>query len=316
MVEAIGVPFDLCGYQLGSRLGPEALELAGIGSALEQLTIPFRWREKLQVQSAPQTGSGLQQFAALIEIVGKVKTATSAILSDGNLPLVVGGDHSISMGSIGAALNHYGDKLAVLWIDAHVDVNTPQSSPSGNVHGMPIAALAGSDSHLDPDTDAHWNALLQLIGPIRLQFGRVAWLGIRDLDSGERARLRELKGISLASSMSDIDRYGLLWELRRLDAWLKESGATHLWISFDVDVMDPQLAPGTGTSVMGGLTYREAHLVAEVLHEFLSTPSCPYQLAGLDVVEINPIIDTHNATAKMAVEWVGSLFGKAILELE
>src|SRR3712207_4866841 len=126
-----------------------------------------------------------------------------------------------------------------------------------------------------------------------------AWFGLRDVDPPERELIR-MRPECMATSMHHIDRYGLLWELRRFDAWMKNSGATHLWISFDVDAMDPILAPGTGTAVTGGLSYREGHLIAEVLNELLSHPDCSYKLAGVDVVEINPLYDSNNETAKMA----------------
>lgn len=314
MVEAIGVPFDLAGYQPGSRLGPPAFELAGIASAMKEIDIPFLWHETISPQTAPIEGElGLKYFSSVYEVVSRLKASTTEILERGNTPMMIGGDHSLSMGSISAALNHFGEKLAVLWIDAHADLNTPATSPSGNFHGMPISALAGSPSDVEGASAENWHRLMDLLGPTRLKFEHTAWLGLRDVDPGERARLHEQEGKCLASSMHEIDRFGLLWELRRFDAWMKNAGATHLWISFDVDVLDPVLAPGTGTTVSGGLSYREAHLVAEVLHEFLATPNCPYQLAGLDVVEINPLIDINNATAKVAVGWVASLFGKSIL---
>lgn len=314
MVEAIGAPFDLAGYQLGSRLGPAAFELAGIGEMFQSINVDFSWSTIIVPgEHPPQVEGGLKNFGSVLNVVKDLKAATADVLDRGNMPMMVGGDHSLSMGSISAALNHFGEGLAVLWIDAHADLNTPLTSPSGNFHGMPIPALAGSPHDVPGPDGAEWASLLDLLGPKRLQFDNVAWLGLREVDQGERLKINELGDRCIASSMHDIDRYGLLWELRRFDAWMKKNGATHLWVSFDVDVLDPNLAPGTGTTVTGGLTYREAHLIAEVLYEFLQAPNCPYQLAGLDIVEINPLIDINNSTAKLAVGWVGSLFGKSIL---
>jgi arginase len=174
---------------------------------------------------------------------------------------------------------------------------------------MPIAALAGLPSEKDGEEDAQWRELQEALGSgPRLRLDRTAWYGLRDVDRPEVPRLE-----GLAITMQDIDRHGVVSTLHSLDLWLRTVGCTHLWISFDVDAMDPILAPGTGTAVRGGLTYREAHLCAELLFEMFAAPDCPYQLAGLDVVETNPLEDTNNATAVMVVEWIASLFGKTIL---
>lgn len=313
MVEAIGVPFDLCGRRLGSRLGPAALRLAGLAEAFDELNVDFAWGGDIKGCSEElNDGEMLHDFEPLTQCIGELRRRTEDSLKAGHTPLVIGGDHAIAMGSVAAALNHHGDKMALLWIDAHADVNTPATSPTGNIHGMPVAALLGFESGVRTKVDSKWRKLLEVLGPARLKMEHMAWLGLRDLDLPERKLIRESREC-LASTMYDIDRYGLIWELRRLDVWLKEHGATHLWVSFDVDAMDPMLAPGTGTAVTGGFSYREAHLIGEVLYEMLMAENCPYKLAGLDVVEINPLIDRNNETAKMAVQWVGSLFGKSIL---
>jgi arginase len=313
VVEAIGVPFDLCGRRLGSRLGPAALRLAGLAAAFDELHVDFAWGGDIKGCSDDLSdGEMLSDFDPLIHCIAELRRRTEASLKIGYTPLVIGGDHAIAMGSVAAALNHYGEKMALIWIDAHADVNTPASSPSGNIHGMPVAALLGFESGVRTKVDSKWRKLLDVLGPARLKMEHMAWLGLRDLDPPEQKLIREDKSC-LASTMHDIDRYGLIWEMRRLDVWLKAHGATHLWVSFDVDAMDPMLAPGTGTAVTGGFSYREAHLIGEVLYEMLNAENCPYQLAGLDVVEINPLIDRNNETAKMAVQWIGSLFGKSIL---
>lgn len=313
MVEAIGVPFDLCGKRLGSRLGPAALRLAGLAEAFDELKVDFAWGGDIKGCAEDLSeGSVEEDFDPLIHCIGELRKRTDASLKIGYTPLIIGGDHAIAMGSVAAGLNHHGDKMALLWIDAHADVNTPGTSPSGNIHGMPVAALLGMESGVEGEVDIKWRSILDTLGPTRLKLERTAWLGLRDLDPPERKLIRESEEC-LASTMYDIDRYTLMWELRRFDVWMKANGATHLWVSFDVDALDPILAPGTGTAVTGGFSYREAHLIGEVLYEFMSAENCPYQLAGVDVVEINPLVDRNNETAKMAAQWVGSLFGKSIL---
>lgn len=314
MVEAIGVPFDLCGKRMGSRLGPAALRLAGLEDAFDELHVDFTWGGDIQGCSEESLGEAreLRELEALVGCIGNLRRKTDASLKSGNTPLVIGGDHAIAMGSVSAGLNHFGDGMALLWIDAHADINTPATSITGHVHGMPLAALAGMPSGVDGYLDKMWTLLLDALGPVRMNMGRMAWCGLRDVDPPEREVIRSNKAC-MATTMYDVDRYGLIWELRRFDMWMKAQEATHLWISFDVDALDPILAPGTGTAVTGGFSYREAHLIAEVLYEMLNAENCPYKLAGLDVVEINPLFDQHNETAKMAVQWIGSLFGKSIL---
>jgi arginase len=251
----------------------------------------------------------MRNLLPLIDCVTALRAATAHSLTEGNVPVVLGGDHTLVAGSIAAALHHYGDTMALLWIDAHADANTPGSSASGNIHGMPVAALAGLPSESEGVRDDEWNQLQHAMGPgPRLRLDRTAWFGLRDVDAPERDRIQ-----GLPITMHDVDRHGVETTLRSVDRWLRTVGATHLWISFDVDALDPMLAPGTGTAVRGGLTYREAHLLAELLREALDAPDCPYRLAGLDVVETNPLVDAYNQTAVVAVEWVASLFGKTIL---
>ncbi|MFI5384965.1 MAG: arginase [Fimbriimonadales bacterium] len=314
MVEAIGVPFDLCGKRMGSRLGPAALRLAGLEDAFDDLHVDFVWGGDINGTPAEdlEGATELREFGALIHCITELRERTAGSLNAGHTPLVVGGDHAIAMGSIAAGLNHFGEKTALLWIDAHADINTPGTSTTGNVHGMPLAALMGFPSGVQDARDGLWKSLVSALGPVTLSMEHMAWCGLRDVDPPERALIRA-NGACMATTMYDVDRYGLIWELRRFDVWMRAQEATHLWISFDVDSLDPILAPGTGTTVTGGFSYREAHLIAEVLYEMMNAGNCPYKLAGLDVVEINPLFDKNNETAKMAVQWIGSLFGKSIL---
>ncbi len=312
MIDVIGVPFDLCGKRLGSRLGPAALRLAGLMGVLSDLGLENEDLGDVPV-GAEDGAEGLRNFKPYLKCLKALKSRTIESLTKGAIPLVMGGDHSIAAGSVSGALEMFDGDLALLWIDAHADANTPDSSTSGNMHGMPIAGLQGYPSGADGKADDQWNRLLSEIVPAsRLRPERCAWYGLRDVDPAERDLIRRTPG-DLAITMQDVDRRGVVETMRQFDSWLRNTGAKHLWISFDVDALDPILAPGTGTAVRGGLTYREAHLIAELLREFLDTPGCPYSLVGLDVVETNPLFDSNNETAKMAVEWVGSLFGKSIL---
>lgn len=230
-------------------------------------------------------------------------------ISNQRIPLVVGGDHSISIGSVSAALNHFGDDMALIWVDAHADLNTPDTSPSGNIHGMTIGALMSEPTTVKGIQGDQWERLCELSkSPLKPQ--NAGWIGLRSVDRGESDRLKR-PGTGYVSTMNDIDRQGLVFEVERMHKWLLAMKCKRVWLSFDVDVLDPILAPGTGTAVRGGLSYREMHLLAEVFHEYLAVGN--YQLAGMDVVEINPLVDSYNATAKVAVEFIGSLFGKTIL---
>ena len=306
MIELIGVPFDLCGMERGCRLGPAAIRLAHVAAAISAQGIEVRDRGDVRMPAEPTTNPGMRNYLPLRECVTELKAAVQGILEDGSTPLVLGGEHTPVMATVAAAVNFWKGELAVLWIDAHADANTPGSSPTGNIHGMPLAALWGLPSETTGVPDAEWRELLDLLGPVRLRPEWTAWYGLRDVDPEERPRLT-----SHAVTMPDVDRYGVEATVRGVVDWLVQTGAPRLWISFDVDALDPILAPGTGTAVRGGLSYREAHLLAELLHEFLAEAGIP--LAGIDLVETNPLADRMNETAAMGVEWVASLLGKTVL---
>ena len=244
-----------------------------------------------------------------MDCVAELRRLVGESFESGAIPIVMGGEHAISMGGVSAALEHH-PNVALLWIDAHADVNTPVSSPSGNLHGMPIAALWGLPSGLTGSKDEEWMQLVESVGPSRLVPNRTAWYGLREVDPGERPKVSPP---TFAAAMDEIDRHGVETSVNRFDKWMRSHRADSLWISFDCDALDPLLAPGTGTTVRGGLTYREAHLLAELLRELLDRPDCPYKLVGVDLVEVNPIRDTTNMTALVTVEWAASLFGKTIL---
>jgi len=313
-MEVVGVPFDLCGYRPGARLGPAAVRLAGLDDILKSLdrTLLDLGDVHAPTGSDPDwESSGIKHYASAFKVYEQVFDRVTSALRGDRPPIVIGGDHSLAIGSVGAALSYYGSDMSLFWVDAHADLNTPDTSPSGNLHGMPLGCLMHEPSEVHA---IQWKELQTRFAPKPLRADRTGWLGLRDLDIGERRRLARFP-CEYASTMLDIDRKGLVAEVERFDAWMRSTGSPFLWLSFDVDVLDPYLAPGTGTAVRGGLTYREMHLLAEMLHEFMSQPGCPYKIVGLDIVETNPLFDNYNATAKVAVEFVGSLFGKTILGL-
>lgn len=314
MLELLGVPFDLCGRRRGSALGPAAIRQAGLEETLTALGLSVTDVGDLPCAVKPISEDGIRHFHAAYALATTLKTRVSRSIESGHVPLVIGGDHSLSMGSVAGALAQNGSDLAVLWIDAHADLNTPGTSPSGNLHGMPLSVALGRPAGAVSATiDEQWSRLVgQLVPTETLKPARVGWIGLRDVDPSEKAAIEGLEGC-FATTMQDVDRFGVERVVTAFDRWIRSSAATRLWISFDVDVLDPILAPGTGTAVRGGLSYREAHLVAELLHDLLFAPDCPYRLAGLDLVETNPLVDTFNSTALVAVEWIGSLFGKTIL---
>jgi len=312
VIEIVGAPFDLCGQRRGSSLGPGALRIAEIEETLAALGLTILDRGDTSIQSPSKAQAGLRNFEPLQVQLAELKAKLGRVHKAGNVPLMLGGEHTLSIASVAASLDHFDGDLAVLWIDAHADLNIPENSPSGNMHGMPLAALCGFESGTNGFAHDQWEQLVEFVGDHRLQMERVGWIGLREVDQGERRALRDREP-GFVNTMYDFDLRGIPAEIERMDAWLRASGVKHLHVSFDVDVMDPILAPGTGTAVRGGLTYREAQLCAELLRERLTAKDCPYKLASLDVVETNPIPDNHNETAVMAVEWVASLFGKTIL---
>ncbi len=307
-IQIINAPFDLCGRSPGSRLGPWAMHLAGLdeqlvslGWNLEPVQTPIPLTAKTLGPAHENTMAGIEASLFLAE-------AVAAAREKGLIPVVIGGDHSLAMGSISGAMQKK-SRLGVLWIDAHMDLNTPETSETKNLHGMPLAALTKLASG-QTGQDPLWEEILSKLDA-GLPGECVSWLGLRDVDEGEVRNLALLPGC-LAMTMQDVDREGVLGCVTRLKSWILERDISELWISFDVDSLDPIYAPGTGTAVRGGLTYREGHLLAELLHETIwSEKLC--SLAGVDVVEVNPLRDRDNETAKVATEWAASLFGKSIL---
>ena len=290
-------------------MGPAALRLAGLVDTLKALGLDVRDVGDSVAPTESTDDDGIRNFRPLVECITSLRSMVYRSLSEGHVPIVMGGEHTLVAAGISAALELFGGDLGLLWIDAHADIHTPGSSATGNVHGMPVAALAGMASDTIGKKDEEWRLLLGSLGTgPKLDLHKTAWYGLRDVDTPERSRL-----VGLPVSMNKIDRLGIEPTATSLDRWFRQQGVRNLWISFDVDVLDPILAPGTGTAVRGGLTYREAHLLAELIREALDSADRPYRLVGVDLVETNPLYDTHNQTALMAVEWLASLFGKTIL---
>lgn len=317
MVELIGAPFDLCGPVLGSRLGPMAMRLTEVVARLQELDVEIEDVGDAFPLAAGSPSDGVERAEAALRVYPTLKAAVQESIGRGAVPLVVSGDHSLALATISGALEVYGEDLAVLWVDAHMDLNTPGTSPSGNLHGMPVGALLrleAGEQRFEAQTGAFqvWDRVLKRVVPGRgLGANRVAWVGLRDVDSGEVRNYRAANA-GPAMTMQDVDRMGISGVMEAVFFWLESIGAKKLWVSFDVDSLDPLLAPGTGTKVRGGLTYREGHVVAESICEYLRN-SPTVSLAGLDVVEVNPMTDQAGQTAKVATEWLCSLFGMTIM---
>lgn len=319
-IEIWGVPFDFCGRIYGSRLGPGALRLKQIRKTLVDLgyeVSPMGDVVELDFELPVDYESKMD---AAVDCYRKLADATESSVRRGAVPVVLGGDHSLSFGSVSGALRAAGrDDVAVLWIDAHMDLNTPGTSGSGNFHGMPVAGLLRLPSGTpvrDPGAEVVWDRILSEVVPAEgLRHDRIGWLGLRDVDAGEIQHYGEL-GLETAWTMQEVDHLGIPKVLKEIDDWLRKSGAKKLWLSFDVDSLDPVLAPGTGTAVRGGLTYREGHLLAELLYQMVTRTDSDYQLLGVDLVEVNPMEDIGSNTAIAAVEWIASLFGKRTMGVQ
>ena len=294
-VTIVGAPLDLGAGRRGVDMGPSAIRYAGLNERLHGLgydVLDWGDVETAVLEATEETAETARYLPEIKAACGRLARLVGLALEQGSLPLVLGGDHSVALGTLGGLARSVGVG-GVLWIDAHSDLNTPETSPSGNVHGMPLAAAIGlADERFDSDA---WS--LPAVEP-----ERVALVGLRSVDARERERIREL-GIK-AYTMSDIDRIGIERAIRESLSHIAGPGFVH--VSFDMDALDPEVAPGVGTPVRGGLSYREAHLALELVSES--------GLAGsLEVVEVNPILDRENATASLAVELVASALGKTIL---
>lgn len=297
-VSLIGVPTDVGAGVRGASMGPEALRVAGIDTAIAAFGADVRDCGNLAGPTNPDLPA-IDGFRHLEEVAAWNTVLHDAVYTElraGRLPIMLGGDHCLAIGSISAVARHCrdtGKKLRVLWFDAHADLNTATMTPSGNIHGMPVACLCGHGPEVLTRIGGHIPAMRP---------GEIRQIGIRSVDEGEKRFLREL-GIEVFD-MRYIDEIGMRTVMEQALAGVDEN--THLHVSLDVDFLDPTIAPGVGTTVRGGPTYREAELCMEMVAD-------TERLASLDIVELNPALDHRNMTAELAVDLVESLFGKSTL---
>ena len=298
-IEIIGAPSTFGQKKLGVNLGPDAIRHAGLLSRLKKMGLDVIDKGNIEVPTLDvekfnSDQEGLRNYDEIVTVSENLSKATSEIVKKGNFPLTLGGDHSIAVGSISGISQHY-ENLGVIWYDAHGDLNVPEESPSGNVHGMPLRILAGDG----PDELVNINDFTPKVKP-----ENIVLIGMRDLDEGERKYIKD-KNIK-TFTMADIDRFGIQEVIERSLEYLKSRNIDGLHFSLDVDALDPAETPGTGTRVMGGLSYRESHFALELLNESKLVTS-------MDIVEVNPLIDNSNHTAEQAVALLGTFFGETLL---
>lgn len=299
-VHIIGVPLDLGGNRRGTDMGPSAFRIAGIGERLATLGISVTDKGDVPSPIPERKGAGdphkkyVKEIARVCQRLYQVALGSFA---EGAMPIVLGGDHSLGAASVAAASTHVrksGKPLGLIWVDAHADMNNPRSSESGNVHGMPLAVLLGSGptelSQFVPDAPS--------VSP-----KHTVLVGIRNLDETEKKIVRDSK--VHVFTMKDIDRLGISEVMARAIV-IATRGTGGFHVSYDMDVCDPTVAPGVGTPVKGGLSYREAHVVMEMAAE-------SKQLTSVDLVEVNPTLDIRNTTAELGTELALSALGKSIL---
>jgi arginase len=295
-IALIGVPLDLGQGRRGVDMGPSAIRYAGLAQRLRGIGYAVEDRGDIAVPRAEATEAGdprAKYLEAIVSVAGEVALAVETAERDGDLVLVLGGDHSLALGVFTGLARVHGPGAAI-WLDAHADCNTPETSLTGNVHGMPLAvALGWADSRFDVTGGpaAPW-----------IDEGRSVIIGARDLDERERVRLRASR--IAVHTMTEIDRHGMEHVVR--SAIERAQGAPFVHVSLDLDVVDPQWAPGVGTPVRGGISFREVHLAVELLSE-------AGLVGSLQIVEVNPILDRENATGELAVELACSALGQRIL---
>ncbi|TVQ46851.1 MAG: arginase [Gammaproteobacteria bacterium] len=297
-IALIGAPTDIGAGHRGASMGPEALRVAGIAAALTAHGFDVEDRGNLigPVNPWQPPVAGYRHLDEVVAWNRVTMEAVHAALVEGRLPILLGGDHSLAVGSIGAVARHcreQGRKLRILWLDAHADFNTSTLTPSGNLHGMPVACLCG----VGPEGLTHLDGRVPAITR-----DQIHQIGVRSVDAGEKRLVHEA-GLEVYD-MRYIDEIGMRKVM--LEALADLDDDTHLHVSFDVDFLDPEIAPGVGTTVPGGPNYREAQLCMEMIAD-------TGRLGSLDIVELNPAFDHKNQTAELAVDLVESLFGKSTL---
>ncbi|PZK10009.1 arginase [Staphylococcus aureus] len=296
-IDIIGAPSTFGQRKLGVDLGPTAIRYAGLISRLKQLDLDVYDKGDIKVPAVNiekfhSEQKGLRNYDEIIEVNQKLNKEVSASIENNRFPLVLGGDHSIAVGSVSAISKHY-NNLGVIWYDAHGDLNIPEESPSGNIHGMPLRILTGEGP----------KELLELNSNV-IKPENIVLIGMRDLDKGERQFIKDHNIKTF--TMSDIDKLGIKEVIENTIEYLKSRNVDGVHLSLDVDALDPLETPGTGTRVLGGLSYRESHFALELLHQ-------SHLISSMDLVEVNPLIDSNNHTAEQAVSLVGTFFGETFL---
>ncbi|MBJ6141679.1 arginase [Staphylococcus aureus] len=296
-IDIIGAPSTFGQRKLGVDLGPTAIRYAGLISRLKQLDLDVYDKGDIKVpvvniEKFHSEQKGLRNYDEIIDVNQKLNKEVSASIENNRFPLVLGGDHSIAVGSVSAISKHY-NNLGVIWYDAHGDLNIPEESPSGNIHGMPLRILTGEGP----------KELLELNSNV-IKPENIVLIGMRDLDKGERQFIKDHNIKTF--TMSDIDKLGIKEVIENTIEYLKSRNVNGVHLSLDVDALDPLETPGTGTRVLGGLSYRESHFALELLHQ-------SHLISSMDLVEVNPLIDSNNHTAEQAVSLVGTFFGETLL---
>ncbi|MDN8792975.1 arginase [Staphylococcus aureus] len=296
-IDIIGAPSTFGQRKLGVDLGPTAIRYAGLISRLKQLDLDVYDKGDIKVPAVNiekfhSEQKGLRNYDEIIDVNQKLNKEVSASIENNRFPLVLGGDHSIAVGSVSAISKHY-NNLGVIWYDAHGDLNIPEESPSGNIHGMPLRILTGEGP----------KELIELNSNV-IKPENIVLIGMRDLDKGERQFIKDHNIKTF--TMSDIDKLGIKEVIENTIEYLKSRNVDGVHLSLDVDALDPRETPGTGTRVLGGLSYRESHFALELLHQ-------SHLISSMDLVEVNPLIDSNNHTAEQAVSLVGTFFGETLL---
>ncbi|UGB32254.1 arginase [Metabacillus sp. B2-18] len=298
-ISIIGVPMDLGQSRRGVDMGPSAIRYAGVVERLEELDYEIHDKGDIEIgrpgkDEEATLGNNLKYLKAVTIASEKLAESVDEVVAKGSFPLVFGGDHSIAIGTLAGIAKHY-DNLGVIWYDAHGDLNTGDTSPSGNIHGMPLAVSLGI-GHPDLTNIAGYSP--------KIKPENIVIIGARSLDEGEKILIRE-KGIRVYT-MHEIDRLGMTKVMEEAIDYLKARNIDGVHLSLDLDGLDPDEAPGVGTPVLGGISYRESHLAMEILEESKLITSAEF-------VEVNPILDEKNKTATVAVALMGSLFGEKLL---
>jgi arginase len=299
-IRIIGVPLDLGASRRGTDVGPSALRIAGLGAALRRMGYDVALEEDIPapaMETRRSEDKNARYKPQILDVCTRLAKRVREVVDTGDFPLVLGGDHSIAMGTVAGTAAHFRDRdqsIGLIWFDAHGDMNVPGVSPSGNIHGMPLAHLLGKG-------DADLKNILGFSPKVKPE--NVALVGIRAIDAGERKIIRD-SGIH-AFTMREIDEHGMATIARRALEVVND-GTAGFHVSFDVDGCDPTVIPGSGTLVPGGVSFREAHLLMEYVAD-------SRRLLSLEIVELNPFLDERNISARRALELILSAMGKSIL---